>query len=845
MNKRRPRHQAPMDLAYRTIGNAMVVHAKDALTNEAMSLAMSVAPDPHHDLVVVDLPTDVPIGVWESVATHLPRGRRGVRLVLGGRSREATALAGQWLAQRIGRPVIAPDGMVVRGASGALFVHSGQDSGWVRFRPGHPPQWAGKRFPRPSWDAKVFADSAPTSSTGVAEPLPGGVWIRPVGHDAQLHAGRGRLINEMPCQAELLTVVLGCPGTPAISVDDVLRFCATVPDHLRASVRFVHYGPVAVPPQVAVGQALADGLGAGLVCYTGLPVGSAQSPDVFTVHEDGSLGWNTFATSVFYRPPEEDKPTVPTLHGYRRPVHGVAELAPAVFWYTPDAVVEVVQAGLWVRPTNYLTNAEEVRATPADPGENLLVFDGATQDQTQRMRTLAEDVLGRLDLPTRRVSRVVPASALAQAGIRITGLALAEIDAVETDRAESDVERTMAIPAVPAQLASADPVEHVAVPGPVEPAIAPPSAPAGIDALEDDSERTVAVPAPQTHVASAATSVETPVAQGNAPALPAAPYSPDLMRLESAPADATPPSAPEGGGTTTHQAASRTEPKAAPTTTREATAQITREATAKRQPTPEPAASALLPTKGIDEERAWLRKNLGPRYGVLANTIARVLSEHPGLQGAVTGSNSDVLTEAVAVQLYLGPEGAEIDRALRTAKVGPHVPFARCVVAGLRRLPSHRGATVFTMTPTSAQWDLYRGRKLLTEWGFVNALSEPCSGQEGNVDVLVWSMTARRTKLLEPEGQPTEDRVLFVPGTSFKVLDATEPTAGGRGQILLRELALSEIDDGGKVDANRASLDDLAMTSLRRCADRWAAAKPKRRIPESLTNRFQALPGLA
>jgi hypothetical protein len=197
------------------------------------------------------------------------------------------------------------------------------------------------------------------------------------------------------------------------------------------------------------------------------------------------------------------------------------------------------------------------------------------------------------------------------------------------------------------------------------------------------------------------------------------------------------------------------------------------------------------------------------------------------------------------VRVYLSERGIEVDQALRSATVGPHVPFARCVVAGLRRLPSHRGATVFRMTPTSEQWDTYSSHKLLTEWGFLNALTEPCAAQDGEADVLVWSMTARRTKLLEPDENPAEDRVLFVPGTSFKVLDVKRPRDGKLGQILMRELAESEIDAEGRVDANRISLDELAMKSLRRCAERWAQAQPKQRVPSVAADRFQALPGLA
>jgi hypothetical protein len=824
LNRRRNRSAAEPQLARHTVGNAMVVHAKDTMTNEAQSLAMSVAEDPEHDIVVVDLPANSPISVWESLADTLPRGRRGVRLVIGGRSRETTALAGQWLSERLGRTVVAPDGAVVRGAGGSLFVHSGRGSGWVSFRPGRPPQWEAKRFPRPAWDSAFVAEQWATSSIGAAEPVPGGVWIRPVGHEGPLRAARSRLITGLPCQPEVLTLVLGSPGTPHLSLDDVARFWVRLPEHIRSMVRFVQYGPMRLPHGVTLGQALANLLGEEVVCYTGMPVGTAYEPEVFTVRTDGSLGWNTFAQQFAYQPRQDGANPVPELRGHRRPVFGMEELAPAVYWYALDAVIEVVQAGLWVRPTEDTGNAAIVRATPSDAAQHLLVFESETPEQAARMRMLAEDVLGRLDYSTRLATKLAPSSALRNASVRVSGRALAEI---ETSFPKLAIETAVLVPV--AEVAPAQPVQ-------VE--------------KSEPVELSSAIEAPEALVRS-----ETPVqavAERAPLPEPAAPLSPISLRLESAsmpaggdffpetPAPAVDVPQPLPEPVVTVERAAAPEPVVADTPAAPAETVV-----AKVQPTPSPEASALLSRRGIDDERAWLRKTLSHEFGVMANSIARVLSEHPGFQGALSRSSAEVLTDAVAVRLYLSEQGVAIDEALRTATVGPHVPFARCVVAGLSRLPSHRGATIFTTTPTDAQWELYKEKRLFTEWGFANSLIEPCSSQEGEVDVLMWSMTARRTKLLEPDDDRTEDRVLFIPGTSFKVLDMVAPTTGVRGQILLRELASSEIDADGRVDSNRISLDELAMASLRRCAEKWAEASPKERVGKASAARFQALPGLA
>jgi hypothetical protein len=110
--------------------------------------------------------------------------------------------------------------------------------------------------------------------------------------------------------------------------------------------------------------------------------------------------------------------------------------------------------------------------------------------------------------------------------------------------------------------------------------------------------------------------------------------------------------------------------------------------------------------------------------------------------------------------------------------------------------------------------------------------------------VLVWSITARRTKLLEPAEAGVENRVLFVPGTSFKVLELREPADGARGLVLLRELTASEVDETGKVASDRISLDELALVSLRRELEVWAEAEGRRPMDKKAAQRFTALPGL-
>jgi hypothetical protein len=712
------------------------------MTGAAKALALAVAEDTEHDLVVVDLPAGAPAAVWGSVADTLPDRRRGVRLVVGGRSRETSALAGQWLADRLGRTVIAHDGAVIPAAGGALFVHSGRDTGWVRFEPGGPPRFEAKRFPRPSWDSEITAELTPTSALGVAEPLPSGLWIRPVGAEAPQREQRARLIELSPQQPDILSIVLGSPGGPALTLDDVARIWIRLPARIRPHTRFVGYGPMTVPAGSTLGQALADLLDEEIAVYTGLPVGSAAAPTMRTVRADGTLGWAPFAQELGYRP--DASAGVPALRGHRAPLPDLWQVAPTVYWYAPDAVLEVVQSGLVVRPPADGPHTLGMRAIPPGP-DNLVAFDGPNDAAVERMRGLAEDLAARLEPALRQATRVAAAADLVgeRTTVRAGTAAAARIDE-------------------PTQLSTVDELPVTEVLRRQRPA----------------SGRPTEVDGPPAFVAPVELAVSAPV-----------------------------------------ETSASAEPVAAQTFA-----------------TPQPEAAALLPTVGIAEEREWLRRTLGQEYGTLANAVSRVLSEHPGFQGALSRSPADVLTDAVAVRLYLSEAGAAVDTGLRGGTVGPHVPLARCVVSGLGRLPSHRGATTFAATPSPARWARLRERPLLTEWGFVTALTGPCANLPGDTDVLIWSMTARRTRLLEPETGGVADRVLFVPGTRFTVLELAEPAAGTRGRILLRELASGEADE--------TALDGLARTALGREMDSWAETPRPVRVAAAGAARFGALPGL-
>lgn len=243
------------------------------------------------------------------------------------------------------------------------------------------------------------------------------------------------------------------------------------------------------------------------------------------------------------------------------------------------------------------------------------------------------------------------------------------------------------------------------------------------------------------------------------------------------------------------------------------------------------------PPRGISQERSWLRRTLSRQYDATASLVGRVLAENPGIRGDKAAS-ADVLTDLVALRLYLSGQAQRLDDAVRTATVGPHVPFGRCVAAGLARMPSYRGAARLRATLPDAQWQWYQDRKVVTDWGFCPALTTGDVRLPGTVDFLIWSMTARRTSLLDPH---LPSQVVFLPGTNFKVLRAGRD---GRREVILRELAPGEIGADGTVQIERVPLDDIALNGLERAAAAWRGMDPGEPLPAVNEHRFGHPPGL-
>lgn len=688
-----------------TIGNATVLSVGESPSTDAGAIAEVVAPDTEYELVVADLPQAPSVRTWEALAEAVPRGRRGIRFVPVGFAGEATTMVGHWLAERLRRTVLIPHGALHQAANGGLFVHSFPGSGWLSCRPRQPSAWEAKRYPRPSWDSEPAGEESTTTTGGLCEPIPAGVWVHPDADTSVLARHRDRLVSGVPCQADVMTVVVGCPGTSAVSLDDIATVWAGLPSALRGSVRLACYGPVTLPSGSDFGQAVAERLCEPVVCYPGLPVGDSDWPEVHTVDPDGRQGWRIYAREVEYTPVgDAGSPASPSVRTHWLPFAGLTQAERTAYWYTPDAVLEVVHAGLWLRSPDGSAHAQAVRSQPGDHAGVCVFYDDATERDAVRMEWLARDVVTRMDPQVRT-----------RAGIVASG----------------SVER---FPAHPGVLGGDS---------------------AGESEPQQDGPRSCA--------------------------------------------DVT-------------------------------------------QPVPDRDAFAGVQEHGYSMEREWVRRNLGIEHESLAESVSHAIEQdEPGSLGP--SDRDDVITDAVAVRLQLSARGDRVDRALRLGEHGPHVPLARCVSSGLLRLPVHRGAAGYVTTIDDRRLELYRELDTVVDWGFVNALAGPCAEQVGNVDVLLWSMTARQTEALEPEARERVlDRVMFLPGTRFRVLEVVPAQSDSqRGRLLLREMAPGETDDNSDVDGE--AMDGLAAESLRSEHERWREMAPLVRTAGASRSRFADLPG--
>lgn len=211
----------------------------------------------------------------------------------------------------------------------------------------------------------------------------------------------------------------------------------------------------------------------------------------------------------------------------------------------------------------------------------------------------------------------------------------------------------------------------------------------------------------------------------------------------------------------------------------------------------------------------------------MAVVAARTVPEPRELRGGLRNDCVSSLADLAAVHLYLTEEWPWLDAALLEGTVGAHLPLARCVASGLRRLPSYRGPAIVRTSAVSMVMDWYRENQFVVDQGFWTASVPATELRENGPGLLVWSLTGRRTGAVDPDAP---ERLVFSPGTRFKVLRVSE---GLRPVVLMRELFPPELavhrDQTGWLDESTvAELEGAAAEPSLQMAD---ITGPRGRLP--------------
>ena len=239
------------------------------------------------------------------------------------------------------------------------------------------------------------------------------------------------------------------------------------------------------------------------------------------------------------------------------------------------------------------------------------------------------------------------------------------------------------------------------------------------------------------------------------------------------------------------------------------------------QPVPS-AAARIVSTgrRGDARDRLRLLSMYGSQHRRAMADVAQTLPEAPTLRDGLRDSRRvGAFVDLAAVRLYLDAEWEWLDPAISEAAVGEHLVLARCVASGLRKLPVYRGPAIVRTSAIGPVAEWYREHTYVIEQGFWSASVSSAALSKGGLNFLVWSLTGRRTGLLGPSAP---DRVVFAPGSRFRVLRVSE---GRHPLVLMRELFPPEPAEE-RHNASTAWLDESTLSELE-----GALAK----LPASLT----------
>ncbi|MFC5005456.1 tetratricopeptide repeat protein [Dactylosporangium cerinum] len=349
-------------------GGGAVVHSGDEPSPGAAALVVS----PHRatECVVVISSHTVKVQsamveeLAEVLAKGLPSGYTAMRFVAwdGACATNERPAAAHLISMRLGIDVIAAAGPLLGVPGGSLFAPIGRGErrpgGFWRFRAGAQPTRVGWRFPAPQWEADLSQVPEQTGDL-VLDQIPAGLW---------LHRRRPGSVTDLaysvPTDDSHPAIILSHPSEEPLHRDGLVRALLVIPAPVLDRCVFTPYGqrPLRDGP---VGPVVADVLGRAVHVRTGLPLcAPAGQRAVVTIDQKGLPCWRTFARELWHAP----RTGAPRPVDWVNPCPDVLDTPAGAATFTLGSgwVLEVIQAGLWIRPEHLTNPADWIRGLPVD-----------------------------------------------------------------------------------------------------------------------------------------------------------------------------------------------------------------------------------------------------------------------------------------------------------------------------------------------------------------------------------------------------------------------------------------------------------------------------------------------
>jgi hypothetical protein len=486
------------------LGCGAVVHSGARPGSGAAALVTSPQVGPECTVVVSSHDVRMLPGMVEELATvvgsGMPRGVPTVRLVAwdGACVHGERPAAAQLLANRLGIDVLSPAGPLLGVPGGSLFAPPGRGAhrpgGWWRFRSGGSPVRVGWRFPAPRWEADLgMVDDAELPGDLLLEHVPAGLWLHRRGHTTITD-----LAYSVPIDQKHPALILAHPAEAPLQRDELGRGIGAIPALTTDRLVYTPYGqhPTADGP---VGPVMADLLGRAVHARTGLPLCAPEGQRaVVTIDGKGLPRWRTFARELWYAPRE----SAPRAVDWTNPAPDVLTVpaGAATFALGGGWVVEVIAAGVWLRPERQADTADWVRAIAVDVDQCAIVVGTPLVHELPPPAHMVCGLLERMPLDARRRAYLAIPDGVPQ---EIFALAttmrrqLPDTGEVRILHAPRGVDHRMPVPAGAPVGGGWHDERRMLVPEPPVPVV--PAARYGDEELTTGSHRVIAPPRPFPH----------------------------------------------------------------------------------------------------------------------------------------------------------------------------------------------------------------------------------------------------------------------------------------------------------------------------------------------------------